>query len=124
MQWIVELFRRESDPEMQSGARWWSNWCIQGEICCSAKIRVRNGSVLLASGLLKRFFRADSCTVFPLKANDGSIIVGRSMEFAVDLKYDVIAAFQSAHFICRPRGALLQIDIFPLGAYGLTGAYS
>ena len=33
---------------------------------------------------------ADSCTVFQLKANDGSIIVGRSMEFAVDMKYDVI----------------------------------
>jgi choloylglycine hydrolase len=33
---------------------------------------------------------SDSCTVFRLKANDGSIIVGRSMEFAVDLKYDVI----------------------------------
>jgi choloylglycine hydrolase len=33
---------------------------------------------------------ADSCTVFRLKANDGSIIIGRSMEFAVDLKYDVV----------------------------------
>jgi choloylglycine hydrolase len=33
---------------------------------------------------------ADSCTVFRLKANDGSIVVGRSMEFAVDLKYDAI----------------------------------
>jgi len=31
---------------------------------------------------------AFSCTVFRLKANDGSIMVGRSMEFAVDLKYD------------------------------------
>ncbi|MBW2559094.1 MAG: choloylglycine hydrolase family protein [Deltaproteobacteria bacterium] len=33
---------------------------------------------------------ADSCTVFRLKAADGSIIVGRSMEFAIDLKYDAI----------------------------------
>jgi len=31
----------------------------------------------------------DSCTVFRLKADDGSIIVGRSMEFAVDLQYDI-----------------------------------
>lgn len=35
-------------------------------------------------------FPADSCTVFRLKADDGTIMVGRSMEFAVDLKYDAI----------------------------------
>jgi choloylglycine hydrolase len=33
---------------------------------------------------------AGACTVFRLKAGDGSIVVGRSMEFAVDLKYDAI----------------------------------
>jgi len=33
---------------------------------------------------------ADSCTVFQLKAGDGALIVGRSMEFAADLKYDII----------------------------------
>ena len=38
---------------------------------------------------------ADSCTVFRLKAHDGTIIVGRSMEFAVDLKYDAIVVPRS-----------------------------
>jgi len=33
---------------------------------------------------------ADSCTVFRLKANDGSIVIGRSMEFSIDLKYDAV----------------------------------
>ena len=33
---------------------------------------------------------AHSCTVFRLKAEDGTVIVGRSMEFALDLKYDAI----------------------------------
>jgi choloylglycine hydrolase len=33
---------------------------------------------------------AGACTVFRLKAGDGSIVVGRSMEFAVDLKYDAV----------------------------------
>jgi choloylglycine hydrolase len=32
----------------------------------------------------------DSCTVFRLKSDDGTIMIGRSMEFAVDLKYDAI----------------------------------
>ena len=31
---------------------------------------------------------ADSCTVFRLMANDGSTIIGRSMEFSVDLLMD------------------------------------
>ena len=42
---------------------------------------------------------ADSCTVFRLKANDGSIVVGRSMEFAVDLKYDAIAVPRNKTYI-------------------------
>ena len=33
---------------------------------------------------------ADACTVFRLKADDGSLLVARSMEFAVDLKYDIV----------------------------------
>ncbi len=33
---------------------------------------------------------ADSCTVFRLKAGDGSMIIGRSLEFGVDMKYDAI----------------------------------
>lgn len=32
----------------------------------------------------------NACTVFRLKADDGSLLVTRSMEFAVDLKYDVV----------------------------------
>ncbi|MFA6034227.1 MAG: linear amide C-N hydrolase, partial [Myxococcota bacterium] len=35
-------------------------------------------------------FPADACTVFRLKADDGSVVVARSMEFAVDLKYELI----------------------------------
>jgi choloylglycine hydrolase len=42
---------------------------------------------------------ADSCTVFRLKANDGSIMVGRSMEFAVDLKYDAIAVPRNKAYV-------------------------
>ncbi len=42
---------------------------------------------------------ADSCTVFRLKADDGSIIVGRSMEFAVDLKYDAIVVPRNKAYV-------------------------
>ncbi len=42
---------------------------------------------------------ADSCTVFRLKANDGTIIVGRSMEFAVDLKYDAIVVPRNEAYV-------------------------
>ncbi len=42
---------------------------------------------------------ADSCTVFRLKANDGSIIAVRSMEFAVDLQYDVIVVPRNKAYI-------------------------
>ena len=44
-------------------------------------------------------FSADSCTVFRLKANDGSIIVGRSMEFAVDLKYDAVVVPRNKAYV-------------------------
>ena len=42
---------------------------------------------------------ADSCTVFRLKADDGTIIVGRSMEFAVDMKYDVIVVPRNKSYV-------------------------
>jgi choloylglycine hydrolase len=45
---------------------------------------------LLVLVLLLAFNNAVPCTIFRLKAADGSIIVARSMEFAVDLKYDLI----------------------------------
>ena len=41
----------------------------------------------------------DACTVFRLKANDGSIIVGRSMEFAVDLKYDAVVVPRNKAYV-------------------------
>jgi choloylglycine hydrolase len=44
-------------------------------------------------------FSADSCTVFRLKANDGSIITGRSMEFAVNLKYDVVVVPRNKAYV-------------------------
>jgi choloylglycine hydrolase len=42
--------------------------------------------------LLGSFGAADACTAFRLKAADGTILAVRSMEFAVDLKYDLIVA--------------------------------
>ncbi len=42
---------------------------------------------------------ADSCTVFRLKAQDGSIIVGRSMEFAFDLKYDAVVVPRNKAYV-------------------------
>ena len=42
---------------------------------------------------------ADSCTVFRLMANDGSTIVGRSMEFSVDLKYDVVVVPRNKAYV-------------------------
>lgn len=46
--------------------------------------------VIVACVLALSPLSANSCTVFRLKANDGSIVIGRSMEFALDLKYDAI----------------------------------
>jgi choloylglycine hydrolase len=40
--------------------------------------------------LLGAFGAADACTAFRLTASDGTIMAVRSMEFAVDLKYDLI----------------------------------
>lgn len=36
------------------------------------------------------FSQDQACTIFKMKANDGNTIVTRSMEFGVDLKYDLI----------------------------------
>jgi choloylglycine hydrolase len=48
--------------------------------------------VFLVAGLLFFLAYADSysCTVFRMKARDGNITVARSMEFGIDLKYDLI----------------------------------
>lgn len=53
-------------------------------------------------------FPAEACTVFRLQAGDGTIIVGRSMEFAVDLKYDIIVVPRNKTYVSpapdRPVG--------------------
>ncbi|MCX6248032.1 MAG: choloylglycine hydrolase family protein [Bacteroidetes bacterium] len=41
---------------------------------------------------------ADSCTIFRLKAADGSLMVARSMEFGVDLHYDLIVVPRQTSF--------------------------
>jgi len=46
--------------------------------------------LLLLSLFLIASFDTNACTVFRLKAADGSMIVTRSMEFGVDLHYDLI----------------------------------
>ena len=61
------------------------------------KIIVMFFSVLCMFSLVP--WPADSCTAFRLKANDGSIIVGRSMEFAVDLKYDVVVVPRNKAYV-------------------------
>ena len=61
----------------------------------------------------------DSCTVFRLKANDGSIIVGRSMEFAVDLKYDAIVVPRNkAYASFAPEG---KVGLSWKTRYGYVG---
>lgn len=47
---------------------------------------------------------SNACTVFRLKANDGSIIVGRSMEFAVDLKYDAVVVPRNKAYVSFAPG--------------------
>ncbi len=42
---------------------------------------------------------AESCTVFRLTAGDGSIVLGRSMEFALDLKYDLIVVPRNKAYV-------------------------
>jgi choloylglycine hydrolase len=41
---------------------------------------------------------ASACTIFRMTARDGSIMITRSMEFGVDLKYDLIVVPRNMHF--------------------------
>lgn len=44
------------------------------------------------------FYDAFSCTIFRMKAKDGNITLARSMEFGVDLKYDLIVVPRNLPF--------------------------
>ncbi|MEI6455678.1 MAG: linear amide C-N hydrolase [bacterium] len=46
--------------------------------------------VIIGLVMLSSFSDLQSCTVFRMKAKDGNITIARSMEFGVDLKYDLI----------------------------------
>jgi penicillin V acylase-like amidase (Ntn superfamily) len=48
--------------------------------------------VVVACMLALSPLSADACTAFRLKAKDGSILVGRSMAFAVDLRVGLQAS--------------------------------
>ena len=81
---------------------------------------------MLVVALLCLFFSlplpADSCTVFQLKADDGTIIVGRSMEFAVDLKYDIIVVPRNKAYVSpAPDG---QVGMAWKTHYGYVGVAS
>lgn len=55
-------------------------------------------SLFLSSALTE-----DSCTVFSVKANDGTIIIRRSMEFALYMKYDIAVVLRDLDlFAPRP----------------------
>jgi len=55
--------------------------------------------VLLAAVILIAAVKtSEACTVFRLKAKDGSMIVARSMEFGVDLKYDLVIVPRNTPF--------------------------
>jgi len=41
---------------------------------------------------------SNACTIFRLKAKDGSLMVTRSMEFGVDLKYDIVVVPRNYSF--------------------------
>jgi choloylglycine hydrolase len=45
------------------------------------------------------FIDASACTIFRLKAKDGSIMISRSMEFGADLKYDLIVVPRNKSFV-------------------------
>jgi choloylglycine hydrolase len=74
-------------------------------------------------------FSADSCTVFRLKANDGSIIVGRSMEFAVDLKYDAVVVPRNKAYVSFAPGGKeglswkTRYGYVGIGSFGMSMAY-
>lgn len=46
--------------------------------------------VVAACAMVSVGSSAQACTIFRVTADDGSIIVARSMEFAVDMKYDIV----------------------------------
>jgi len=50
--------------------------------------------LLVLTGISEVF----SCTIFRMKAKDGNITIGRSMEFGVDLKYDLIVVPRNRPF--------------------------
>ena len=56
-------------------------------------------AVVVASLFALSPWPADACTVFRLKAADGSIVVSRSMEFAFDLKYDAIVVPRNKTYV-------------------------
>ncbi|MGB2599552.1 MAG: choloylglycine hydrolase family protein [Candidatus Omnitrophota bacterium] len=45
-----------------------------------------------------------ACTDFQIKANDGTVVVGRTMEFAIDLKSDVIAVPRNQKYVSDAPG--------------------
>lgn len=59
---------------------------------------------------LTTFSDLPACTIFRMKAKDGSIMIARSMEFAIDLRYDLIVV---------PRGSRFM-GPFPPASKGLT----
>jgi len=54
--------------------------------------------VALFCAFLSSLLPCRSCTVFELKAGDGTLIVARSMEFAYDLKYDIAVVPRNKDF--------------------------
>lgn len=68
---------------------------------------------------LSGFSEALACTVFRLTAKDGSIMIARSMEFAVDLHYDLIIVPRNSSFTSPfPQG---RQGINWLTRYGYLG---
>ena len=61
--------------------------------------------VVVACMLALSPLSADACTAFRLKAKDGSIIVGRSMEFVVDLRVGLQASIDRDY--CENHNLLL-----------------
>lgn len=65
---------------------------------------------------------ADACTVFGLKAGDGSVLVGRSMEFAIDLKYDAVVVPRNKAYASPAPGG--KGGLFWKSRYGYVGIAS
>ncbi len=54
---------------------------------------------VLAISIFTFFSEVSACTVFRMTAKDGSIMLSRSMEFAVDLHYDLIVVPRNKTFV-------------------------